>query len=58
VNFVVKQLKEAGVDHQIVGTGVSGGKMSEFELTFGHQLTLFLAGFIVVFIILKVYFKW
>ncbi len=35
-----------------------GDKMSDFELTFGHQLTLFLAGFIVVFIILKVYFKW
>ncbi len=30
--------------------------MSEF--TFGHQLTLFLAGFIVVFVIAKVYFKW
>jgi hypothetical protein len=27
------------------------------EWTFGHQLTLFLAGFIVVFVLAKIYFK-
>ena len=32
--------------------------MNEFEFTFGHQLTLFLAGFIVLFVIIKIYFKW
>ena len=32
--------------------------MNEFDFTFGHQLTLFVAGFIVTFIIIKVYFKW
>ena len=31
--------------------------MEGFEWTFGHQLTLFLAGFIVVFVIIRIYFK-
>ena len=31
--------------------------MNEFEMAFGHQLTLFLAGFIVIFVITKTYFK-
>jgi len=31
--------------------------MEEFEFTFGHQLTLFLAGFIVIFVIARAYFK-
>jgi len=31
--------------------------MSEFEWTFGHQLTLLLAGFIIVFVIIRVYFR-
>ena len=34
-----------------------GKKMNEFEFTFGNQLTLFLAGFIVVFVLIRAYFK-
>ena len=31
--------------------------MNDFEWTFGHQLTLLLAGFIIVFVLIRIYFN-